>query len=145
MKMILEHDIDYAVAVKYKLPKQSFGKAIDIDTLAHKELLNQDGSNSFVVKAYTDFRTKAAKEWRDAQTLSIISEEELEQINKICEAVNKHPLYSVLLCGESIEHKVELYAKINGIDIKGKADAIRRNEDGSIIIADLKTTAKFED
>ena len=77
--------------------------------------------------------------------MPIISEEELEQINKICEAVNKHPLYSVLLCGESIEHKVELYAKINGIDIKGKADAIRRNEDGSIIIADLKTTAKFED
>ena len=105
MKMILEHDIDYAVAVKYKLPKQSFGKAIDIDTLAHKELLNQDGSNSFVVKAYADFRTKAAKEWRDAQTLAIISEEELEQINKICEAVNKHPLYSVLLCGESIEYK----------------------------------------
>lgn len=34
---------------------------------------------------------------------------------------------------------------INGVDIKGKADAIRRNEDGSIIIADLKTTAKFED
>ena len=33
MKVILEHDIDYAVAVKHKLLEQSFGKAIDIGTL----------------------------------------------------------------------------------------------------------------
>ena len=45
MKVILEHDIDYAVAVKHKLLKQDFGKAIDIGTLAHEELLKQGGSN----------------------------------------------------------------------------------------------------
>ena len=127
MKVILEQDIDYAVAVKRKLLEKSYGKAVDIGTLAHEELLKQGGSNSFVVKAYPDFRTKEAKEWRDAQTLPIISEEEFEQINKICEAVNKPPRYPVLLCGEGVENEVELYAKINGIDIKGKADALRRN------------------
>ena len=97
MKAILEHDIDYAVAVKHKLLKQDFGKANDIGTLAHEELLKQGGSNSFVVKAYPDFRTKEAKEWRDAQTLPIISEEEIEQINKICEAVKKN-IHSIRPC-----------------------------------------------
>ena len=145
MKVILEYDIDYAVAVKRKLLEKSYGKVVDIGTLAHEELLKQGGSNSFVVKAYKDFRTNEAKDWRDAQTVPIISDNEFEQINKICETVRNHPLYSVLLCGEGIENEVELYAKINGVAIKGKADAIRKNEDGSIVICDLKTTAKFED
>lgn len=145
MKVIITDGIDYAVATKRGILPQPASKSIDIGSLAHEELLKQGGSNSFVVKAYKDFRTNEAKDWRDAQTVPIISDNEFEQINNICEAVKTHPLYEVLLCGDGIENEKPLFAKVNGVDIRGKADSIRKLDNGGYVICDLKTTAQFSD
>lgn len=145
MKNIITDGIDYAVAAKRGLLPQPAGKAIDIGQLAHEELLKQGGSNEFVVNPYQNFLTKEARAWKAEQTLPIINEKDFEQLNSICEAVKTHPLYSVLLCGDGIENEKPLFAKVNGVDIRGKADSIRNLENGGYVICDLKTTAQFSE
>lgn len=144
MKNIITDGIDYAVAVKKGLLPQPDGKAIEFGLLIHDELLKQGNSNNFVVSPYKDYRTKKAQDWKAEQTLPIISEKEFDQIVNTCEAVKSHPLYSTLLCGDGIENEKVMLGKINGFQIRGKADAIKKTEDG-FIICDLKTTAQFSD
>ena len=144
MKYIITDGIDYAVAAKRGLLPPPASKAIDIGSLAHEELLKQGGSNEFVVSPYPNFLTKEARAWKAEQTLPIINEKEFEQLNSICEAVKTHPLYSALLCGDGIENEKAMFGKIQGLPIRGKADAIKKTEDG-FIICDLKTTAQFSD
>jgi hypothetical protein len=142
MKLICEHGIDYAVAVKRGDLLQTFGKAVDIGQIAHNILLG--GDYDFVVKAYPDFRTKEAREWRDAQVLPIISQEEFETASTIVDRIKSHKLaYALLTEGKQ---EVELFATINGINIRGKADSLIYGEDGKVQkIIDLKTTAKFDE
>lgn len=109
MKTIITDGIDYAVAAKRGLLPQPAGKAIDVGQLAHGELLKQGTSSQFVVSHYSDFRTKEAREWKAEQTLPIITENDFEQLNGICEAVKTHPLYEVLLCGDGIENEKPLF------------------------------------
>jgi hypothetical protein len=144
MKEILAHGIDYAVAKKQGLIEQKLGRAVDIGTLTHQYLLG--GEDEFVVKKFADYRTKEAREWRDAQTKPIISEEEFEVICRVAEQVKAHPHSKELLLGKGFKYEVELYATVDGIEIRGKADAVKLNEEGKPkIITDLKTTALFDD
>ena len=145
MKAIITDGIDYAVAAKRGLLPQPAGKAIDIGQLAHGELLKQGTSSQFVVSPYQNFLTKEARTWKAEQTQPIITEKDFEQLDGICEAVKTHPLYEVLLCGDGIENEKPLFAKVNGIDIRGKADSIRKLDNGGYVICDLKTTAQFSD
>ena len=144
MKNIITEGIDYAVAAKRGLLPPPDNKAIDIGQLIHGELLKQGTSGQFVVSPYSNFRTKEAREWRDTQTLLIITEEDFERLSNSCGAIITHPLYSTLLCGDGIENEKAMFGKIQGLPIRGKADAIKKTEDG-FIICDLKTTAQFSD
>jgi hypothetical protein len=58
------------------LSKKPTSRALDLGTLVHAHLLG--GKQEFVVKQYSDYRSKEAREWRDAQTLPIIDESEFE-------------------------------------------------------------------
>jgi hypothetical protein len=143
-KLVYRNGIDYAVAERLKIVKQTFGKAVDIGQLAHAHLLG--GEQEFVVKKYPNYLTKEAKEWRDAQTLPIISEEEFDTITTIVDRIKGHPLANELIFGKGTQREVELKAKIEGKDWVGRADVVKVGADKSIdYILDVKTAAKFDD
>lgn len=147
MKHILDHGIDWAVAAKKKIIEQEFGPAVDLGELAHMFVLGGDATD-FVVAPYEAFRTNEAKAWRDAQKAegkTIIRKAEYEAFVPIVNNVKAHQRSKELLLGSGIQHEVEVYATVNGVDIRGKADAIKKQQDGALIISDIKTTARFDE
>lgn len=147
MKCIIDHGIDWAVAAKRKIIEQEFGTAVDLGQLAHMFVLGGDAKD-FVVAPYEKFLTKEAKAWRDARKAegkTIIRKNEYEAFVPIVDNIKGHPKSHHLLLGEGIRHEVEMYATINGVEIRGKADALLELEDGAIVLADIKTTAQFDE
>lgn len=142
-KNIYHSGIDYAVGLKLGLIEKTYGKAVDIGKLAHAHLLG--GEQEFVVKQYPDYRSKEAREWRDAQTLPIIDEAEFETICTIAKRIKSHPLANQLVLGENARHEVELKAKIEGKDWVGRADVVGVHGDEIKYCLDVKTTARFDD
>lgn len=145
MKKILESGIDYAVAAKIGIIPGPSSPFIDMGQLVHQSILG--GDDQFVTSPYPDFRTKAAQEWK-AQTISenkiIITNDMQAAVEKIVENIKNHPHTSRFLLGEGIKHEQEMFAKTaEGIELRGKADAIRLNKE-SAIITDLKTTTQFD-
>lgn len=143
-KDIYRKGIDYALAVKLGVVEKKFGKAVDIGQLVHNYILG--GDQDFVIQKYTNFRTKEAREWRDSQTLPIISEEDFAQICKIAERVKSHPLASKLLLSDGVEHEVKLSERIANKEWIGYADALGYDDADNVKYGvDLKTTAQFDD
>lgn len=142
-KNIYRKGIDYAVALKLGVIEKPASKALDLGKLVHSHLLG--GEQEFVVKKYPDYRTKEARDWRDAQTLPIIDEADFEVICTVADRVKSHPLASKLLLGENTHREVSLKAKIDGKDWVGYADTLGV-ENGQVKYGvDLKTTAQFDD
>jgi hypothetical protein len=137
-KKIYRKGIDYGLGTKLGLITETYGKAADIGTMAHALVLGGD-PDWIVNNQFKDFRTKAAQEWRDAQTQIIINEKEFEQIEKIADAIKRHPLAAKLI--ESCELEQKLKATINGIEFHGCADGISKDRK---ILFDLKTTGQFD-
>lgn len=145
MKVIIDRGIDYAVAVKRKQINQKFGKAVDLGELAHMFILGGHASK-FEVSLYDNYRTKEAREWqaeKQANGKTIIDKPIYDDIDKIVDMVEAHPRSKELIKGKDVQHEVEMFAKINGVDLRGKADAILKTGD-SLVITDVKTTAKFD-
>lgn len=143
-KEIYRKGIDWAVAKKLGIIEKSYGKAVDIGRLIHACLLG--GDQEFVVSPFKDFRTKPAQVWRDEQSLPIISEKEFEVITSVVDRVKSHKLAYKILCGENVENEKKLEAIIDGKKWIGYADAIKKSENGGFdYVADLKTTAQFDD
>jgi hypothetical protein len=142
LKNILVNGIDWAVAYKRgDLPKPA-SKFIDVGTFVHQELLG--GDRDWVAKAYSDYRSKDAREWRDAQTKTILDDEQVETIVNVANAIEAHPHLKDVLA--NMETEKPIFAKVNGVELKGKADIIQRNSDGKPIrIWDIKTTAQFQE
>lgn len=136
-KRIYRRGVDYALGVKLNLIVEPSSKQADIGNLVHAELL--ENKLEYVMSPYKDFRTKEAREWRDSQTLPILTDSEAQQVTAVCDAVRAHPLADKLI-GET-EHEQQLTASINGIDFLGYADGISKDRK---IIFDLKTTSQFD-
>jgi hypothetical protein len=145
MKKIIDSGIDYAVAVKHGDIEQTFGSAVDLGQLAHMLVLG--GEDTFAICEFPDFRTKAAREWRDEQLelgKNIITQDQFKAVERIVANIENHPHSKNYLLGNSIKHEQEMFAKTaEGIDLRGKADAIRLDAE-SAIITDIKTTAQFD-
>lgn len=146
MKVILDSGIDYAVAKKIGMLPAPESKAIDIGSLVHQSVLGGDGE--YVVSPYPDYRTKAAREWKQEQIDAgkiILTEAEELMIGDIAKNIKEHPYSQKYLYGEKIQHEVEMYATLEGIPMRAKADAIRFYENNEkLTILDLKTTSKFD-
>lgn len=144
LKNILVNGIDWAVAYKRgDLPKPA-SKFIDIGTFVHQELLG--GDKNWVAKAYPDYRTKEAREWRDSQpdNIAILDDEQIETIVNVTNAVKAHPHLQEVLA--NMETEKPIFAKVNGVELRGKADIIQKDKDGKPFrIWDLKTTAQFQE
>lgn len=146
MKKILDSGIDYAVAGKLGMLASPDSKYIDIGQLVHQAILG--GSEQFVSSPYPDFRTKVAREWRDLQKemgVIVVDSEMKAAIEKVVENIKKHPRTPELLLAPGIRHEQELFGKTSeGVELRGKADAIKLIEGEAIIITDIKTTAQFD-
>lgn len=158
MKLILDHGIDYAVAAKRKILPQPKSTAIDLGQLAHMLVLG--GKDCYALKedsGYKDYRTNAAKEWKaeqERQGKTIIDQAEWEAVCHMVEHIDHHPYTLSYLKGNDFKHEEEMYAKVDGVSLRGKADAIRTNDRyvvgdnrriKSLLITDIKTTSKFDD
>lgn len=145
MKKILDSGIDYAVAAKNGDIEQKFGSAVDLGQLAHMLVLG--GDDTFAICEYPDFRTKVAREWRDEQLdagKNIITQEMFKSVEQIVKNIENHPHTPKYLIAKDIKHEQAMFAKTpDGIDLRGKADAIRLIEDAAIV-TDIKTTAQFD-
>lgn len=144
MKKILESGIDYAVAEKQGLIPGPRSAAIDLGQLTHMLILG--GEDTFAICEFDDYRTKAAREWRDEQIANnknIVTKTQWEAVKSIVEHIESHPHTKEYLTGDGFKHEVEMYAKAEGVDLRGKADALKITGD-SMIITDIKTTAQFD-
>lgn len=155
MKLILDHGVDYAVAAKRGMIPAPASKSIDLGQLAHMFVLGGD-PDAFIVSPYADFRTKEARNWRDEALdacKTIVTKEQYDTIAPIGDNIEAHPRSKELLKGCEVRHEVEMFAKVNGVDLRGKADAILQHERigdteirrNALTICDIKTTAQFDE
>lgn len=158
MKMILDHGIDYALAAKRKMLPGPTGAAIDLGQLAHMIVLG--GKDCYVFQedsGFENFRTNAAKAWRDEKIAlgkTIITRAQWEDIKNIVNNIDNHPYTLSYLKGNGFKYETEMYANVEGVSMRGKADAlfvkewfdVSSNCDvKSLLITDLKTTTKFDE
>lgn len=147
MKVILDSGIDYAVAKKRGILPPPKSAAIDLGQLAHMLILG--GEDQFALSEWPDYRTKAAREWRDAQEEDgkiVISKDQWSAVEQIVKNIESHPHYKEYLGkGKRTYHELELYATSEGIKLKGKADWLKMTSHDGIIITDLKTTGQFDE
>lgn len=147
MKKILDSGIDYAVASKRGMLPEPKSQAIDLGQLAHMLMLG--GADQFALSEWPDYRSKAAREWRDSQEEQgkiVISKSQWDAVEQIVKNIEEHPRYKEYLGkGKKAYHELELYAMSDGVKLRGKADYLKKTEHGGLIITDLKTTAQFDD
>jgi len=146
LKKILDSGIDYAVAAKNGMIEQPSSPYIDLGQLVHMIVLG--GEDTFAICPYPDYRTKEAREWRDAQIAAgknIVTQEQFKAADQIVKNIENHPLAGEYLLGDGWRHEVEMYAStVEGVKLKGKADSLKIS-DGALIVSDIKTTAKFDE
>lgn len=145
MKLIIDSGIDYAVAAKNGDLGSPSGKFIDLGQLVHMIILG--GEDTFAISEFTDFRTKAAREWRDAQIeagKNIITQAMFNEASEIVSNIENHPHSSKYIFGDNTTHEHEVFAETSeGVKLRGKAD-IFKFSDTEAIVTDLKTTAQFD-
>lgn len=148
MKVILDSGIDYAVAAKRKMLPQPEGKSIDFGTLVHQLVLSPNSESVFAISPYENYRTKEAREWRDAQKANgviVLTQADAEVVEAIASNVVKHPFSMDYILGKGVQHEVEMSANLNGVKVRGKADALKISKDRKhLMVLDLKTTAQFD-
>ena len=111
----------------------NFGKA------AHALLLgDEDFDAGYVVSPYDGFRSKEAREWREAQTKVIVSPDDMDHIKGMSASLKAHGLPDLIFGGEP---EVSLiWRDHTGVWIKARPDALPATGD----LGDLKTTTDNE-
>lgn len=146
MKKIIDSGIDYAVGAKMGLVPGPASSFIDLGQLAH--MICFGGDDSFAISEFADFRTMAARTWRDEQLAlgkNIITQEQFKAADQMVKNIENHPHSSKYLLGKGFEYEQEMFAKTNeGVDLRGKGDSLNMSDKKNIIITDLKTTAQFD-
>lgn len=114
-------------------------------SLCHCLLLEADTfEDNYVISPYETFRTKEAQEWKQQQTLTVISKKDFEQAKKMINAIHNHPLASSLVTGLNTEKPFIQDIPNTEYKLKGKVDGIKRLANGQIIVIDYKTTNSLE-
>jgi len=117
----------------FKTPQKETD-AMRIGRVAHEYIL--EGVKNFVTSPFDSFRTKEAREWRDAQTLPIITAAEIETIHAMREAVKRHPEAARLLSDGQAEQTFFFDEPTTGAPCRCRTDWMT----GDGVIVDLKTT-----
>lgn len=111
---------------------------------AHKLLLEGPSgfSNEFAVRPaeFSDFRSNAAKAWRDAQILlgmTIVSSDDLEAVRGMAGSLAAHPMVKAGILDGLVERSLVFQDAETGLWIKARPDVIPL---GGGDLSDLKTT-----
>jgi hypothetical protein len=124
-------------------PRMEPTPAMVFGTLLHRACLEPEKlAGSFVVKPEDmDFRSKAGKEWRDAQTAPIIDAAQKNALETASAKVLAHPAACDVLTNSNKEVSVFKRCEKTNILLKGRIDAITVQKDtGLTWVADIKTT-----
>jgi exodeoxyribonuclease VIII len=116
--------------------KKETTKAMLLGTLTHLAVLEPDKLDAaFAVRPPgMDYRTKAGKEWRDAQTAPVIDQEDADSLHGMRDAVAAHAGAQGALA--ETRREVALFAQHRtGLWIKGRIDIL-----GADFVGDVKTT-----
>lgn len=118
--------------------------ALDFGSAAHHLLLSQEGFRQrFVVRPeeYPDYRTKAAREWRDMMRESgktVLTSDQVGHIKGIAASLARHPLVRQGLLQGEVERSIIYRDPVTGIWLKIRPDVLPVS-DG--VVVDLKTAA----
>lgn len=117
--------------------------ALDFGQAAHTLLLGEAGFRErFVVRPddFPDYRTKAAREWRDAQRdagKTVLTPDQVQHIKGIAASLARHPLIKAGLLQGEVERSL-LWRDHTGVWLKSRPDVLPVS-DG--VVVDLKTAA----
>lgn len=122
-------------------PALDFGKAV------HCLLLGDEVfEESFVIRPekYPDYRSKEAREWRDAMEeigKTILTDDQIERIRRIADDASKHPLVHTGILNGRVERSMFAKDPSTGIWLRARPDAVP--VDG--VFVDLKTASSFSE
>lgn len=111
-----------------------------IGKAAHAMILEGDLPDTFVISPYDAFRTKEAKEWRDAHQadgFTILKADQLEQIRDMHAALAAEPMIQQGLFEGLVECSLVWRDKETGIWLKSRPDVIPNDD----TLADAKFVA----
>lgn len=114
--------------------------ALVVGTLVHQARLEPQNL-SYVVRPaeFTDWRTKAAKEWRDAQKLPVITPDEEEVVLRCAQALREVPLIEQMARAGHRELTCFKRHERTGLLLKGRADLVSLDASGHRWGCDIKT------
>ncbi|MBB6306270.1 PD-(D/E)XK nuclease-like domain-containing protein [Xanthobacter tagetidis] len=124
--------------------EQDQSDALDFGQAAHTLLLGEAGFRErFVVRPeeFPDYRTKAAREWRDLMRDSgktVLTSDQVGHIKGIAASLARHPLIKAGLLQGEVERSIIYRDPVTGIWLKIRPDVLPVS-DG--VVVDLKTAA----
>lgn len=136
LSKVYEKGYDYAVGEKLGLFNVDT-KAMSDGRLIHALLSERLGGEKakVVTNPYDSFRTKVAKEWRDAvpYDTAIVTNEKIDGLNKIVDRVVNHvkikPFLEVPCATELVINK-----DVNGYNVKGVLDVVSSDNEATNVI-----------
>lgn len=138
----LKHALNSPLHYKSALDKPSEPtEAMELGTIIHLAILQPERlSNSFVVRPdwITDFRSAKAKEWRDKQTLPILTADEANAVYAIADNVRANEFMSAAIASSNIELSGFKRDPQTGAMIKARADMVAAGSE-SLWVFDVKT------
>lgn len=111
-----------------------------IGTLVHRAKFERD-KFAYVVrpKEFDSWRTKASQEWRDSQTLPVVTAEEEDDIIRCVDALENCELLNELAARGQAEVAAFKIHEKTGLRMKGRADLWTVDDGGRRWLIDLKT------
>lgn len=119
-------------------------KALDIGKAAHALVLGEPNFNAhFIVSPHDEFRTKEAREWRDAQSRTVLKEKDFEAVTAMARAQRESA--AVMMAFENGKPEQSLIWKDaeTGVWLKSRPDWLPDDPSGRFI-CDYKTALTIE-
>lgn len=122
-------------------PEEEDSRALVVGSAMHALML--EGAKAFAERyvvrpADMTYQTKAGKEWRDAQTRTIVTAEEYAAIAPMAAEVHRHPMARRAFTGGKPEQTIVWKDVATGIWLKARPDYLRM--DGGNVVPNYKTT-----
>lgn len=117
-------------------------KALVIGTIVHLATLQPElFAKSYVKRPerWKDWRTDASKAWRDEQIVPVITDAEELTIIGVRNAIHGHKRAWKIISSGDCEVACFRVHEATGLLMKGKADVLAMDDNGMMVLADVKT------
>lgn len=119
-------------------------KALDLGRAAHALVLGEpEFACHFIISPFDDFKPKVAREWRDAQTLTILKEDDFKTVRAMADAQRASPV--VMQAFEKGDAEISLIWKDRetGIWLKSRPDWLPHDPKMCFVV-DYKSATTIE-